>query len=159
MPAIDFDMSGYDAPPARAAFDPLPPGDYHAIITDSQMKDTKAGTGQYVELVMQIIEGEFSGRKLWERLNVVNPNKQAEDIARSQLKSLSGVCGVEPLRDTEQLHDTPFIVSLEIDRKEPTRNRVMGYKSAKSASAPAARPAARSAAVAAPAAAKKPWER
>jgi hypothetical protein len=159
MPVIDFDMSGYDAPPARAAFDPLPPGDYHAIITDSQMKDTKAGTGQYVELAMQIIEGEFSGRKLWERLNVVNHNKQAEDIARSQLKSLSGVCEVEPLRDTEQLHDTPFIVSLEIDRKEPTRNRVMGYKSAKSALAPAAKPAGRTAAAPAPEAAKKPWER
>jgi hypothetical protein len=159
MSTIDFDMSGYDAPPARAAFDPLPPGDYPAIITDSQMKDTKAGTGQYIELVMQIIEGEFSGRKLWERLNVVNQNKQAEDIARSQLKSLSGVCEVEPLRDTEQLHDKPFIVSLEIDRKEPTRNRVMGYKSVKSASAPAARPVANPAAVAAPEAAKKPWER
>lgn len=154
MPVIDFDISSYETQKPVSAFDPLPKGDYHAIITSSTLKDTKSGTGQYIELVMQVIEGEHSGRKLWERLNVVNQNKQAEDIARSQLKAMSEACEVNNLRDTEQLHDIPFVVSLEIDRKDPTRNRIMGYKSAKAGVALKPTPQQ-----AAPVSIKKPWER
>ena len=80
MPVFDFDVSTYEAP-KKTSFEPLPPGDYNAIITDSQMKITKAGTGEYLELTMQVIDGAHSGRRLWERLNVVNANKTAEEIA------------------------------------------------------------------------------
>jgi hypothetical protein len=43
MPVLDFDVSTYEAP-KRTSFEPLPPGDYNAMISDSQMKTTKAGT-------------------------------------------------------------------------------------------------------------------
>ena len=76
MATIDFDVSSYEAP--KSNFDPLPRGEYLAIVTENQMKATKSGTGEYLELVIQIVDGEFSGRKIWERLNIHNANEVAE---------------------------------------------------------------------------------
>ena len=151
MPIIDFDVTSYE-PQIKSSFEPLPPGDYQAIISDSAIKATKAGTGEYIELTMQITDGQYSGRRIWERLNVSNPNKTAEEIARSQLNAIRGALGIAKLESTEQLHDKPFVLSLDIDRKEPTRNRVMGYSAAKTV-----RHTPRLATVEAPAG--KPWER
>jgi hypothetical protein len=150
MPIIDFDVTTYE-PQVKSSFEPLPPGDYQAIISDSALKTTKAGTGEYIELTMQITDGQYSGRRIWERMNVSNPNKVAEEIARSQLNAIRGALGIAKLESTEQLHDKPFVLSLDIDRKEPTRNRVMGYSAGRAASKP--RPAT------AEAPAGKPWER
>ena len=47
------------------------------------------------------------------------------------------------------MHDIPFVISLDIDRREPTRNKVMGYTSV--AKAPRQTVAVTSG--------KKPWER
>jgi len=147
------------APMAPRSYDPLPNGEYEMIVTKSDIKPTKAGTGHYLELELQVVSGEHSGRRHWERLNIDNPNKQAEDIAKAALAALCFAVGVEDMTDTTQVHDIPFIVQLEIDRKEPDRNKITGYKSANGdapaaplAAAPAAKPAARPAAPA-----KKPW--
>ena len=147
MAKVHFDISTYEAP--KSDYDPLPKGEYMAIVTESQMKITKAGTGEYLALSMQIIEGKHSGRKIWENLNLHNPNEVAETIARANLKAISEACGFAELDDTDQLNDIPFILVLDIDRKDATRNRVMGYKRAGSGSAPSADPAASA----------KPWER
>jgi len=153
MAIIDFDVSSYEAPKRNR--DPLPRGEYLAIVTENRMKATNSGTGEFLELDIQIVEGEFSGRRIWERLNIHNASEVAENIARAALKSISLACGIEALSDTDMLNDTPFTIVLDIDRKDPTRNRVMGYRPAGAASAPASRPTATKAA---PAAAK-PWER
>jgi hypothetical protein len=153
MPAWDFDATSYDEPVTKSSFDPLPPGDYTAIIADSDMKDTKAGTGKYIELTINIVEGEYEGRRLWERLNVYNPSEQAERIARSQLNNLSNAVGKPGASDTESLHDIPFIISLDIDRRDTTRNKVMGYSPAGKARSVAAKSSAPASAP------KKAWER
>jgi len=43
------------------------------MITASEMKTNKAGTGRFLELAFTIIEGEFKNRQLWARLNLENP--------------------------------------------------------------------------------------
>lgn len=145
------------APMAPRSYDPLPNGEYEMIVTKSDIKPTKAGTGHYLELELQVVSGEHSGRRHWERLNIDNPNKQAEDIAKAALAALCFAVGVEDMTDTEQVHDIPFIAKVEIDRKEPDRNRITGYINAGGA-APAAAPApAAKPAAAAPA--RKPWEK
>jgi hypothetical protein len=158
MATFNFNAASVE-PMQPRSYAPLPDGEYEMIITKSDVKPTKAGTGHYLELEMQVVGGEHSGRRHWERLNVDNPNKQAEDIAKSALASLCFAVGVEDMTDTAQLHDIPFGAKMEIDRKEPDRNRIVGYVNTGSApaaapvkaAAPAARPAA------APAPAKKPW--
>ena len=66
---------------------PLPAGDYQAIITESETKATKDGQGQYLQLKLQIQGGEFSGRVLFDRLNLWNNNQQAQEIAQRALSA------------------------------------------------------------------------
>ncbi|MEY5099058.1 MAG: Alteromonas phage vB AcoS-R7M [Pseudomonadota bacterium] len=157
MAQFNFNASAH-TPAATPTRSPLPKGTYAAIVMDSDIKPTKAGNGQYIELTLQIIDGQFAGRRIWDRLNISNPNKQAEDIALAQLQSLCQAVGVENMTDTFQLHDRPFSVSVDIDRKDPDRNRVVSYMSSGWSGGGA--PAAPRPAPAAPAASsKKPWER
>jgi hypothetical protein len=153
MPQFNFNAASVEPMQSRS-FDPLPKGDYEMIIVKSDVKPTLAGSGHYIELEMHVIGGQHSGRRIWERLNVDNPSKTAQDIAQAALASLCHAVNVQDMNQTEQLHDIPFIAHVEIDKKEPNRNRVMGYASA-GVPAPAPAPAARPAA-AAPAN-KKPW--
>jgi len=157
MPELNFNAESHVAAP-RPDREPLPRGMYPVIVIDSSIKLTRAGNGQYLELVLQVVDGPHSGRRLWDRLNVSNPNKTAEDIAKRQLQELCLAAGVSNLTDTEQLHDIPVLADVDIDRKEPDRNRVQGYASTSASNSQAARPAAPApTATVKPAA--RPWER
>ena len=83
-------LTGFDANSVNPAtdFEPLPAGKYLAIITDSEMKPTKSGSGNYLELTFQVIDGPFKGRMLWSRLNLDNPNAQAVQIAQGELSAI-----------------------------------------------------------------------
>ena len=70
-------------------FDPIPAGKYLAMITDSEMKPTKSGSGSYLQLAFQILEGEYKGRFVWARLNLDNPNSTAVQIAKAELSANS----------------------------------------------------------------------
>jgi hypothetical protein len=133
---------------------------YQVIVIESAIKPTLAGTGEYIELTLQVVDGEFAGRRVWDRLNVNNPNKTAEDIAKRQLQELCLAASVANLTETEQLHDIPVLAEIDLDRKDQSRNRVMGYQAiggSKPVASQAARPATASPPNAKPAA--RPWER
>lgn len=132
MALFNFDATTVE-PQKPRAYGPLPAGDYEMIVARSDIKPTNAGTGHYIELEMHVVSGEHSGRRLWERLNVDNPNKTAEDIAKQALSALQLAVNVPNMSDTEELHDKPFIASVAIDRKDPERNRIMGYTSSSGA--------------------------
>lgn len=142
-----------------SSFDPLPPGDYNVIITKSEMKDTKAGTGQYLSLSLLVFAGEYEGRTIFTNINIRNPNKQAEDIARAQLSSLCHSVGVLAPKDSSDFHDKPFTVSLKIrppkDGYEAANDVKQFKKYDENAPAKAAAPVAAAPAKAAP----KPWEK
>lgn len=153
-----FSFKASDAPAVTSSSrGPLPEGAYEVVIVASDIKQTKAGTGEYIEVEMQVVAGDHSGRRLWERFNVSNPNKQAEDIAKAALGALCMAVGVSDMADTEDLHDIPFVVGLEIDRKDPTRNRVVSYRSA--GEKPAAAPKAAAPIKPAAPAGARPWAR
>lgn len=82
-------LDGFDANTVEpTSFDPIPAGDYVAVIIESQMKATKASTGSYLQLEFEIIEGEYKGRHPWARLNLNNPNETAVKIARGELSAI-----------------------------------------------------------------------
>jgi hypothetical protein len=45
-------------------FEPIPSGKYLAVIVSSEMKPTKSGSGSYLELQFQLLDGPFKGRLL-----------------------------------------------------------------------------------------------
>jgi hypothetical protein len=144
------------------SFDALPDGNYPAIATASELKDTKLGNGKYLAVTFEIIDGDFRCRKLWANLNIVNPSAQAEKIGRAELASLCKAIGVVNPKESEELHDTPVMLTVRKDKADPTRNVIKGYAPVGDAfEVPVAKPAPKAAASAAKPAAtgKKPWQK
>ena len=136
------DLRGFDANQVEpsADFEPLPAGKYEAVITESEMKPTKSGTGHYLQLTFQVIEGEFKNRFLWARLNLDNPNATAVQIARSELSAICRAIGVMAPSDSTELHNLPLAISVKCKKRDDTgelTNEIKGY-SAKESEPPAA---------------------
>lgn len=127
MPAFEFNAD--DVEP-RSGFDPLPAGKYKAVITESEEKQTKAGTGSYMQFTFEVIDGDHKGRKLWARLNLNNPSDVAVGIARSELSAICRAVNVRQLRDTQQLHDLPMLIKVTAkkDGDGEVRNEIKGYE-------------------------------
>ncbi len=86
------------------SLDPIPAGKYQAVITDSELKMTKSGTGSYLELTFEIISGEYEKRKLWARLNIRNNNQKAVEIAQRDLSAICHAVNVLHPQDSSELH-------------------------------------------------------
>jgi len=172
MAQLNFDASQVEP---NAPIEVLPPGDYIVQIVGSEMKSTKDETGQMLWLEYDIIDGEFAGRKMWDRLNLVNKNSQAVEIAQRTLSAICRAVGKMAVSDSEELHFKPLIASVKVRPAGPDRNNVQreaqnevkGYKpvgggvqAAPVRTAPqAARPAQAAAPVAAaPTVATPPWK-
>ena len=109
-------LSGFDANTVdpNTAFEPLPAGWYKAVITESEEKPTKAQTGSYLQMTLEIIDGEHKGKKVFERLNLNNPNATAVDIAKRTLSAICHSTGVLTPRDSADLHDKPIMVKVAV---------------------------------------------
>lgn len=143
------------------SFEPMPPGSYTFEVVESTIKPTKAGTGEYIELTLRVVDGQFENRRLWERINFKNDNAKAQDIGQRQLKALCDACGINGLDDTQQLHGILFSGRVVIEQDKTgqygPRNTIKSFAPYGAAPAPAApAPAPRAAA---PAAGARPWQR
>jgi len=160
------DLRGFDAQTVEPndTFDPLPNGDYLCIITASEMKPTKAGDGAYLELEMQVIEGQYQGRKLWDRLNLNNANDTTVKIAKGTLSAICRAVGVLQPKDSCELHDLPMLVKVACKKRDDTDELTNVVKSYKKRDGAAFSPTTTAASVAplahSPAkAASPPWKR
>ena len=116
----------------NAEFDPVPADKYLAVIIASEMKPTKSGTGSYLELTFQIIEGQYQNRNLWARLNLNNPNATAVAIARGDLSAICRAIGVLTPKDSAELHDLPLVIDVRCKKRDDTgeiTNEIKGYSS------------------------------
>lgn len=95
-------------------YDVFPAGKYLSQIVASEMRPTKDGRGQYLFLELDILEGPFAGRKLFDRLNLVNDNPDTVDIATRTLSSICRATGQMQVKDSEQLHLIPLIADVRV---------------------------------------------
>jgi hypothetical protein len=117
----------------NAPFEPVLPDDYVVQIINSEMKLTKDGAGQYLELEMDILDGEFKGRKVFDRLNLINNNPKTVEIAQRTLSAICHATGVMNVTDSEQLHFHPVVVKVIVKPPQgqySASNEVKGYKPA-----------------------------
>jgi hypothetical protein len=126
------DLQGFDANTVEPSdeLEPIPAGKYIAVITDSEMKPTKSGSGNYLQLTFQIVEGEYANRLLWVRLNLDNPNATAVEIARRELSSICRSVGVLVPSDSTDLHNLPCCIHVRVKRRNDTgelQNEIKGY--------------------------------
>ena len=97
----------------------LPPGKYLVQIVASEMRPTKDGNGQYLWLELDVLEGQYAGRKLFDRLNLVNANPQTVEIAQRTLSAICHATGKMQVSASEQLH----LQSMRVEvRVQPPKN-------------------------------------
>ncbi len=109
--AQPFDASTVEP---SSTYEVLPPGKYLAQIVASEMRATKDGNGQYLYLEIDILEGQYTGRKLFDRLNLVNLNPEAVQIAQRTLSSICRAVGKMQVSNSEQLHLIPLIADVRV---------------------------------------------
>lgn len=127
------DLRGFNANSVEPSdsFDPIPAGEYLCVITASEEKPTKAGTGSYLQLEFEVIDGPYKGRKLWERLNLNNPNETTVKIARATLSAICRSIGVMEPNDSCEMHDLPLLVKVRTEKRSDTdelSNVIKGYR-------------------------------
>jgi hypothetical protein len=139
-------------------FEPLPAGWYTVTISQAELKDTKAGNGQYIKLRYDVTGPTHQGRVVFGNLNIKNPNPKAEEVGRQQLGDIMRAIGLAKVTDTDQLIGNSLSIKLDVkqDAQYGASNEVKGFKSVSGSAAPVA---ASMPAAAAPATAKAapPW--
>lgn len=137
-----FDASSVDP---TTSFEVLPPGRYLVQIVASEMRPTRDGTGQYLWLELDVLEGEHHGKKLFDRLNLVNPNPTAVEIGQRQLSAICHATGRMQVQDSEELHLIPMMVDVRVQQPKngyDASNRIR-YLPGEEAPEQPTRPAAR----------------
>jgi hypothetical protein len=129
----DFSDLGFDAnkEEPNAGFDLLPAGEYDVVIVNSEVKPTSTG-GKLLKLEMQVINGNFQNRKLWDNLNLWNSSQEAVKIARGTLSAICRAVNVLTPRDSNELHNKPLRVSVKIKKGDANygdKNVISAYKS------------------------------
>ncbi|KAB1068883.1 DUF669 domain-containing protein [Methylobacterium planeticum] len=155
-----------EVPEDERSFEPMPEGDYNVQIVESEIAPTKSG-GDMLKLTLEVIDGQFANRKVWDNLNIRNSNAVAQGIAQRALADICAATNTGPITDSEELHFKPFVATLKIepsrtvgDRTYDARNGVKRYK-ARGGQPPAGKsaPAQRTAAASLPPAQRsaRPW--
>ena len=162
MAFLNEEFNVNELPQGNGNFEPLPAGWYTATISQSELKATKAGNGQYIKLRYDITGPSHQGRVVFGNLNIKNANPKAEEIGRQQLGDIMRAIGLAKVTDTDQLIGGQISIKLEVKQDEQygASNEVKGFKSLSGSAAPAAAviPAKAAApAPAAPAKAAPPW--
>ena len=98
--------------PQQEGADPVPAGWYNVRITESEVKPTKTIGGFLLALKYAILDGQFAGRPLFSRHNIVNSNPKAQEIAYGELSAIGHAVGVLMIQDSQQLHDKPMKVKV-----------------------------------------------
>ena len=111
-----FDATTVD--PA-AGFELFPVGKYVVQIVGSEMRPTKDGGGQYLWLELDVLEGPLAGRKLFDRLNLVNASAQTVEIAQRTLSAICHATGRLQVQDSADLHLIPMVADITI---KPPKN-------------------------------------
>jgi hypothetical protein len=156
MAFLDQTFEADAMPVSDKSYEPLPAGWYTASITAAELKNTKAGTGQYIAIRYDIIGPSHQGRIVFGNLNIRNPNPKAEEIGRQQLGEVMRAIGIAKVADTDELIGGQLSIKVDIRSSEQygDQNEVKGFKAIAGSTPPA--PVAKAAATgkAAP-----PWQK
>jgi hypothetical protein len=124
--------------PQSQGYGVLPAGWYSATISKADVKPTKAGTGEYINICYSITGPTHQGRTVWGNINIRNPNPKAEEIGRQQLGELMRAIGVGKVSNTDQLIGKDLMIKLTVrdDDKSIEQNEVRGFKAVQGGQVP-----------------------
>lgn len=126
------DLNGFNANTVEptTTFEAIPADKYIAAIVESETKPTKNGSGSYLQLTFQVLDGPYKGRLLWARLNLNNSNPLTVQIARAELSAICRAAGVMTPKDSVELHNLPMQITVRCKKRDDTgeiTNEIKGY--------------------------------
>jgi len=145
QPNNEFSFGNLDD--VKTSDEPIPVGNYRLRAVEMDMKDTKSGTGSYLSVRFDVVEGPHQGRRVFQNYNLVNQNQQAVEIALRDVKSWliaaglpeSGQLTMERIR---ALEGKPFLAKVGIEKDKsgqyPDKNKIARFLPPVEGSAPAA---------------------
>ena len=110
----------------------VPPDKYPVVVEKAEVKTTKKGDGHYIELTLTILDGQYKNRKVWDRINIHNPNAQCVEIGLRSLAALGQAIGLASISATEQLINQVCIAHVKVkdgSNEVRTYSAVQGYVS------------------------------
>jgi hypothetical protein len=132
MAQLDTAFIANQYPIQEDGFSPIPPGIYLAVISNSEIKQTKAGDGEYIKLEFKVVGGDYNGRMIWTNLHRKNPSVDAVEIGQKNLAKICRAVGKPAIENTCQLHDIPLKIKVKIERAKgdyPPQNKIVSYAS------------------------------
>jgi hypothetical protein len=134
MTSFYFDTREYT--PEPSSFDPLPEGTYNGMIVKALEKVSQTSGNAYASLEIEIIDGQYKGRKVYDNLFLHSTNATAQNIARAKLNGIATSLDLAVINGEQDFLFKPLAVSVNIDKDG--KNQVKKYLAKQSAIAPSA---------------------
>jgi Protein of unknown function (DUF669) len=134
---MGVNLTGFDATQVdpMVIYDAIPADFYVITLVEATMDEngsnSKDPSGQSLHLTYQVEDGEYKGRKLWDRLSLINANQKAVEIAQRTLSAICHAAGKLQPKDTDDLLGISIVGKVEIEEGSngKLRNVIKGYKS------------------------------
>lgn len=131
---MSFFDNGFDADkvePNSGGFDPIPAGEYRAVIMSSQEKPTRKD-GKQLSVQFQIDGGKYNNRKVFYNINLVcKSSAKAEEIGHGQLSALLRAVNTPRPRHAAEIVGKACLLNLSVvpdDYNGGMKNEVRGVK-------------------------------
>jgi hypothetical protein len=141
MANLGQSFNANDIPQSENNFEPIPAGWYEVSINTAELKETRAGTGDYIALRYDVLGPAHQGRGIFGNLNIRNPKAKAQEIGIQQLGELMRAIGLASVQDTDQLVGGHLEVKVKIsppssDGKYDASNDVNGFRAVRGGAVP-----------------------
>jgi hypothetical protein len=117
---MSFFNTGFDAAKVEPqSFEPLPEGEYIAIVEKAEEKLTKDKNGAFLNLRIKVVDGKFKNRTVFKNINLKNASATAQAIGLGELSALCRAVGVLQPRNAFELCNRPLKIKV---RHKPDRD-------------------------------------
>lgn len=117
----------------------IPAGTYPVTLEQAEVKETKDGSGLFIQAMFTVTGENQTGRKFWEMFNIKNTNEKAVQIGLGRIKSLIVAAGGSPglFNDEQALVGLECMAKLTVKSDEyGEKNRVVGFSPCENEYAP-----------------------
>ncbi len=128
-----------DSVEPQADYEIIPPGKYVVAIEKAEVQQTKKGTGHFIYLEMAVVDGQYLKRKVFDRINIDNPNAQCVEIGLRCLAALGKAIGLQVVSSVNELVNQVVVAHVKVKNDQ---NEVRTYSPVGANPAPPAAPVA-----------------
>jgi hypothetical protein len=102
----------------------IEPGQYQAVVVDSELKPNSKNDGQYLALTLVITQGQYVNTEFVERLNIIHTNPTTVQMAYKTLARISEAVGMTRTpSDSVELHNKPLIIQVATEQGSPWKDK------------------------------------